>query len=295
MKLPIAMMAFDRPAYLESVLQTVLRQTGYGKFDPVFFFFQDGAVSPRTGNVAGSPDRISASISIFEKYLPQSILLPSGVNLGVAMNFDRAERILFEEYEFEAAIFLEDDLILQPHYMETMAALMEIALEYEYIGMVSACGYLTSTPLAVQRARARELCLMDEHNWAFGITRRAWTARDRVLRPYLDLVSDIDYRTRSSRNPQLKAYQRGLGRGGRGYLTSQDSMKNLALETLGIHRVSTFTNNARYIGKIGEHSTEEKFSAKQYDHTILYDKPHTQFDVPSSDDLGLRRAGLYLR
>jgi hypothetical protein len=288
-------MAFDRPAYLESVLQTVVRQDGYGKFEPVFFFFQDGAVSPRTGNAAGSPERIAASIGVFESYFPDAEILPSKDNLGVAMNFDRAERILFEEYNYEAAIFLEDDLILQPHYMNTMAALIEIALERTHIGMVSACGYLMSTPLAVQRARARELCLMDEHNWAFGITRRAWMARDKVLRPYLDLVSDIDYRTRSTRNPQLKAYQRGLGRGGRGYLTSQDSMKNLALETLGIHRVSTFTNNARYIGKIGEHSTEEKFSAKRYDQTILYDAVQTEFDVPTSEELSLLRSGLYLR
>jgi hypothetical protein len=295
MKLPIAIMAFDRPAYLESVLQTVISQAGYGDFEPIFFFFQDGAISPRTGIPAGSPEKIAASISIFEKYFPEATLLPSETNLGVAMNFDRAERILFEEYEFDAAIFLEDDLILQPHYMTTMAALIEVALECAHIGMVSACGYLMSTPLAVQRARARELCLMDEHNWAFGITRRAWLARDRVLRPYLDLVSDIDYRTRSTRNPQLKAYQRSLGRGGRGYLTSQDSMKNLALEALGIHRVSTFANNARYIGKVGEHSTEEKFSAKKYDQTILYDAPQTQFDVPSSEELSLRRAGLYLR
>jgi hypothetical protein len=133
---------------------------------------------------------------------------------------------------------------------------------------------------------------MDEHNWAFGITRNAWAARDKVLQSYLNLVSDIDYRTRGTRGAALKALQRGFGRGGKGYLTSQDSMKNLACEVLGLHRINTFTNNARYIGKTGEHSNEQKFYGRGYTRTVLYDRPHTDFDVPSPE--ALRRARISL-
>ncbi|HEX2592961.1 MAG TPA: hypothetical protein VHL34_15785 [Rhizomicrobium sp.] len=292
MKIPVAVMSFDRPHYLEAVLQTALRQKGFGRFEPVFYLFQDGAVSPRTGTVYGNPDKMPESVEVFRKYVPDGIVIDSKVNLGVALNFDRAERVLFEEKAYEAAIFLEDDMLLQPHYFATMAQLMEFAFRRDDIGMFAAYGFRKSTPLAEQRARAHEICLMDEHNWAFGITRRAWIARDSVVRHYLDLISDLDYRSRGDRNNQIKGLQRALGRGGRGYLTSQDSMKNMACEVLGIHRINTFTNNARYIGKVGEHSTEERFKAAGHAASVLYDRPHGDFELPSSEALRHMRVGL---
>ncbi|MDD3444606.1 MAG: hypothetical protein PHS60_04300 [Zavarzinia sp.] len=295
MQLPIAIMSFDRPHYLERVIHSVLRQTDCSPFEPVFFLFQDGAKSPRTGAMATETTLINRSIDVFKKYFPDGFIVNSDFNLGVAMNFDRAERVLFEDNKFDAAIFLEDDMLLQPHYFSTMGALLNIAFSRDDIGMFSAYGFRNTTPLVEQRARERELCLMDEHNWAFGITREAWAARDKVLRWYLDLISDIDYRTRGDRNPQLRGLQRALGRGGKGYLTSQDSMKNLACEVLGIHRINTFTNNACYIGRVGEHSTEDKFRLGGYANTVLYDRPHVDFDVPSSEALRLQRIGLLNR
>ncbi len=280
-------MSFDRPIYLERVLQTVVAQRPFRQRTPVFYLLQDGSVSRRTGRVFGDQEKILRSREIFARYLPQGQLHASEHNLGVAMNFDRAERLVFEMHEHEAAVFLEDDLLLQPDYFRILEQLLDIALQREDIGMVSGCGFRLNTPLAEQRRRKREICLLDEHNWAFGLTRRAWRARDAVLQPYLKKLRDIDYRDRDQgENKQwMAALQKAHARHGQGYLTSQDSMKNLAMEILDLHRISTFTNNARYIGKEGEHSTAEKFQKRGYDATVMFNEVHEGFEVASPEIL----------
>jgi hypothetical protein len=175
--------------------------------------------------------------------------------------------------------------------------LLEITAQRDDIGMVSARGYKNGTPLADQQRQAREIRLMDEHNWAFGMHRDAWCARNRVLRPYVKLMTSIDYRKRDKgeMKARLSALQKSLSRHGRGYLTSQDSMKNLAFELLGRHRITTFTNNARYIGKVGLHSNEEKFVARGHHDTIVYQGEHDGFRVPSTEALRRMRLGLQYR
>lgn len=287
MQIPIVIMSFDRPKYLERVLQTVVAQRPFRKREPVFYLLQDGSVSPRSGRVFGNQEKILCSREIFAQYLPQGLLYASEHNLGVAMNFDRAERLVFEEQGHDVAIFLEDDLLLQPNYFRIMEELLDIALQRDDIGMVSACGFRVSTPLAEQRRRKHEICLMDEHNWAFGLTRRAWRKRDTVLKPYLKRMCQIDYRDRDQGVDKqwIVALQKAHARHGQGYLSSQDSIKNLAMELLELHRISTFTNNARYIGKQGEHSTFEKFQKRGYETTVMFNDEHDGFDVPLPEDL----------
>jgi hypothetical protein len=296
-KIAIAVMSFDRPRYLERVLQTVVAQDPFETAGAVFYLFQDGSISPRTAKTYGKRDQMDVSVTTFRDYLPGGHVFQAEINLGVAMNFDRAERVLFEENDYEAAIFLEDDLILQPSYFRIMEDLLNRVRDREDIGMVSARGYRNDTPLPDQRFRAREVRLMDEHNWAFGMTRRAWQARDRVMRPYLDIVGGIDYRERDQgeRKVALKMLQQSLGRHGHGYLTSQDSMKNMAFEILGLNRITTYINNARYIGKEGEHSNADKFAQRGYHRTVLYDRPYEGVDLPDPDSLRRMRLGLQYR
>jgi hypothetical protein len=296
-RIAIVIMSFDRPHYLEQVLQNVVTQVPFRNARPDFFLFQDGSASERTGAVCGDPEKLSLAQELFARYIPQGTIFASPYNLGVALNFDRAETTIFEKLHYESAIFLEDDLLLQTSYFRIMEQLLEIAAERNDIGMVSARGYRNATPLAEQRRRSGEIRLMDEHNWAFGIHREAWSARNQVLRPYLELMTSIDYRKRDKgeMKAKLAALQKSLSRHGRGYLTSQDSMKNLAFELLGRHRITTFTNNARYIGKVGLHCNEEKFTARGHHETIVYSGEHDEFTVPPREALRRMRLGLQYR
>ena len=71
---------------------------------------------------------------------PNGAVFESNDNLGIAMNFDRAERYVFEILSADAAIFFEDDMIISPVYLEVLGRLIERALEDERIGYVAAFG-----------------------------------------------------------------------------------------------------------------------------------------------------------
>lgn len=279
-------MSFDRPDYLEMVLQTIKRQRDVHDLNLQFFLFQDGVRSRRSDKEYGNGKAAKEAENVFRRYLPEGVVVTSDWNLGVARNFDRAERAFFEELRAPMAWFLEDDMILAPHYFSAMAELTKQALDRTEIGMISAYGYHHATPLAVQRQHRRQVCLMNEHNWAFGLTRECWAARDKIVREYLDILDEVDYRDRGRHGDEIKAFQIRHGRGGRGYLSSQDSVKNMACERLGFQRVSTFANFARYVGRQGEHMTAEKFAKRGYASTILMTDPPEGFDIP--DPVGLQ-------
>ena len=287
--LPIAMMSFDRPDYLEAVIQTLVRQRGYRNWSPRFYLFQDGARGGSTGIDYADPAQMKASVAVFRKYFPEGEVVDSPFNLGVAHNFDRAERLFFVDNDFECAVFLEDDMLLQPHYMEVLTELVEIALANPHIGLVSAYGLRNDMTIEDQHRLSRELCLMNEHNWAFGITRDCWKRRNEIVTRYLEIIDGLEYRDRKEKHPEINALLRSFGRGGKGYLSSQDSIKNMACEVLGLHRVSTHTNNARYIGRKGLHMTEERFFERGYHRTVLYPHPHGGFVAPSAESLRMMR------
>ncbi len=287
--LPVAVMSFDRPEYLEGVLQTLARQQLPGDVRVEPMLFQDGAIVPGSDVRVADPDAIDRSVKTFSSYFPSAAVFTTAENLGVAKNFDRAERYLFLTRKFPFALFLEDDMLLSPFYIDVIVRLLQMADACDYIGMVTAYGLHPSTPLAVQRERRRELCLMNEHSWAFGLTRKCWLKRDEIVSEYLRIIEDVPYRERSRKRDEIQKLLTSLGKGGRGYLSSQDSVKNMAMEIHGIHRVSTWTNNARYIGRRGLHMTPERFARRGYDRTIMYLEPLDEIRLPSKSELDAQR------
>jgi GT2 family glycosyltransferase len=123
---PIAVMSFDRPHYLESVLRS-LRAQAVPIAATEIFLFQDGYRS-RYGHDLTDPRRVERCLELFETIFPGGKALSSTENLGVAFNFARAEDYFFEELGAEAAFFFEDDLVLSPHYLTALGALTAIAL-----------------------------------------------------------------------------------------------------------------------------------------------------------------------
>lgn len=296
-RIAIALMTFDRPDYLERVLQSIVDQNSFRALQADFFVFQDGSLDSGLGTPVADVEKLKASREATEKYLPNARRFGSVWNLGVALNFDRAERLLYNELGYEVVLFLEDDLVLHKNYFRAIEALLDVTEDRADIGMVSARGYTPTTPAAVQSRHASRVELMDEHNWGFAMRKTAWEMRDAVLGPYLDLMRRTPYRKRDfgANKIAIHAFQRSLFRHGAGYLTSQDSMKNLAMELLGLHRITTYVNLGLYIGKDGLHSNANKFDAKGYGQTIIYDDDLVDFLVPDSHTLKFKRLDLQYR
>lgn len=127
--LTIALLSFDRPDYLRRVVHSLVKQLVPG--DEVFLF-QDGGWNPFSGNRKASEGVIDACVRVFSS--PSGDLKSIGrgvfrspVNLSIAGNYRRAEQYIFEALGRDAAVLLEDDLVLGPHYLGAIADLLGIA------------------------------------------------------------------------------------------------------------------------------------------------------------------------
>ncbi len=127
--LTIALLSFDRPDYLRQVVHSLVKQLVPG--DEVFLF-QDGGWNPFSGNRKASEGVIDACVRVFSS--PSGDLKSIGrgvfrspVNLSIAGNYRRAEQYIFEALGRDAAVLLEDDLVLGPHYLGAIADLLGIA------------------------------------------------------------------------------------------------------------------------------------------------------------------------
>jgi hypothetical protein len=273
---PIAVMSFDRPDYLRQVLATLKVQVPAVSPDRVCLF-QDG------NRVAGTPvtdDRlIEKCVAEFQEAFPQSKVFASAENLGVALNFNRAEQYFFEECGAASAIFFEDDLMLSPFYVETMERLLQLAQSNERIAYVAAYGD-HHAQLQAQRQNAAKLMLM-RHKWGFALTRRQWLKQRPLIDPYLEIVARKGYRQRD--HQEIFQYYRKLGYGSPG--TSQDAMKDVASAVLGTTKIMTYACFGKNIGKTGLHSRPEFYDKEGFDRTEIFPERVAHFEPPSESVL----------
>ena len=80
---PIAILSFDRPAYLRPVLKSLARQTSP---DDRVILFQDGAFNRYSGRRKADPRNVASCINLFRQYFPRGEVCESPENLGIAFN-----------------------------------------------------------------------------------------------------------------------------------------------------------------------------------------------------------------
>ena len=268
---PVAILAFDRPEYLRSVLESVVAQQYCDIESREVFFFQDGATNPFSGQTYVSEAVIGQNLDLFRTFFPHSKIYQSPVNLGIGLHFDFIERLLFEDLKAEAAIFLEDDFVLTPTYLRVLDSLVNQALDDSRIGYVSAVGDHTLT-LEEQHRRRRQPMIM-RRNWAFGLTKRQWDANRLYLDQYLSLIRNVDYRER----PHLEIFDLYSTWGAARIESSQDRAKAIASTLNGSLRLNTTPCYGKYIGERGEHSNEAMYELSQFRQTPVYSDPIDDF------------------
>jgi len=264
--LTIALLSFDRPDYLRKVVRSLVAQLIPG--DEVLLF-QDGGWNGFSGIRKASEDVIDACVGVFSSTCGdlQSVehgVFRSPLNLGIAGNYRRAEQYVFEVLDRDAAVLLEDDLVLGPHYLGAIADLLGIAAEEPRIGYVSAYGDFWA-PLSVQRKLADQLTPMHE-NWGAALTRTSWLAQRPVRELYWELVKDADYSQRDH-EAILGLYE---GMGYRCNVSSQDASRWVACRAAGMVRLMTATCHARYIGVVGEHAREDLYQRWRFGEAKLF-------------------------
>ena len=274
---PIAIMSFNRPDLLAEVLKSLKSQT-IGFDQKQIHLFQDGAQSRFTQEPADDSLQ-NECVKCFRDIFPNGQVHQSPVNLGVALNFDRAERLFFEELEAECGLFFEDDLFLSPHYLDALLQLANFALAEPLVAYVAAYGD-HKVPLESQRS-ARAKIMPMAHNWGFALTRRQWLRQREIVDGYLSIVRDKEYALRDVK--RIAAYYASFGFAHPA--SSQDGAKAVAGYVLGTTRLMSSSCFGHYIGKEGTHFTTDFYNMHGFDKTELFDGPPPQFEFPSRSQL----------
>jgi hypothetical protein len=275
---PIAVLSFDRPHYLKPVLQSLR-----GQISPQdrVILFQDGAYNPFSNRFKADPATVEKCIGLFRQIIPWGEVVTSASNLGIAFNYERAETHVFEEGGCERGLFLEDDMVLSPNYLDVTEQLLAIAGADERIGYVAAYGDFQASASA-QRAGAAQLAPMHE-NWGAALTRTSWLAERPFRRAYLDLVRDVDY---SRRNHTGISAHHAKG-GWVTNITSQDAARWIACLERGAVRITTKACHAHYIGATGEHFTPALYKARGYAKSTIYSGSVRELSTPSPEQIAL--------
>ena len=280
MKTPIIITAHNRPNYLKKVIESLKPQCE----DREVWCFID---APRFKE---DVENVEACFKLCLDMLPDAKTMCSQRNLGVAMMMKGAREKVFENNEF--LILIEDDSVLQPHYIRQMDMLIEKFKDDERIAMINCFGehhrsksshrysYINytddlelKTPYREQEENKDKLILMD-HLWAYAMCRSSYEKIYDILEGYWKLLPK-EYRARP--HQLIHEHMSKFGVDPNKIVSSQDSCTSSAFAARGMIKVSTFTNNFEYIGAIGEHSRPEFFKKAGWDNQDVYDKYQDDF------------------
>ncbi|MBN1928445.1 MAG: glycosyltransferase [Chlorobiaceae bacterium] len=277
-KITIALLSFNRPRYLSKVLASLIPQL---QPEDEVFLFQDGSFNSASKLKKTDDKQIDQCVKIFEYLIARRCnvkVFRSSENLGIAGNYRVAEKYVFETLDRNQALFLEDDLVLGPDFLHVTDKLLDLSEKEPMIGYVSAYGDLWASRRQ-QHERNGQLILMHE-NWGAALTKRSWLAQQEVREQYWSLIENVDYRFRD--NERIISFYRDLGFKCR--ITSQDSARWIACLKAGMVRLTTSTCNARYIGKIGEHSRASYFRKYHFNDSEIFDGI-TVIEIPDKSEL----------
>jgi len=278
----LAVLSFNRPDYFRQVAESIARQHPADMKGVDVYVFQDGAVNPFSGERKSPDAPVEECARQARASLPGAVIEASPVNLGIALNYDRAEKRVFEELGYDAAMFFEDDLVPQPHYVGVLRKMLALAAETPRMGLVAAHRYSHAhrTPYGRQEQDRAHVVPMG-NNWGFGVLKDRWLRAKPAVDAYLNLVRGKDY----SHRPHDAIQKFMVGKGWSPGTTSQDWAKQCAYMEAGYIQVATATNNAKYIGKHGTHGNQQKWDERRYAEAVIYDKDFREIRAPGNPEL----------
>lgn len=262
MKIPVIILSYNRPMYLEKVLLSMREQDKVLNTVFSFFLFQD--VPPF--ELQHEDSSVDECINIFRTVLNEGEVFKAPKHQGIALNYNRAEHFVFNELKSQIAFFFEDDMILNRNYFQILTNLSKLALANNNIGTVTAAGCSHKTSYEEQ-VNKRELLQNAGFSWGFALTKKHWEERKPYLDEYISIIKNNRYKYRDTQKIWHFYSKLGFGK----HPTSQDRVKTLVTNYLKRLRLSTTTVNARYIGKLGEHFTKDIFNARGFEKQVVFE------------------------
>lgn len=274
-KLGIALISFYRHWYFRKLIKSLENQTYVENTD--FHLFNEGSRNWKNNKLRAEQADIDESVSVFEKSkLPNKNYHISDKQYGVAIHQFKACEYMADKYDY--VLVIEDDVILSPHYLQLVRAMIDQFMDNPEVFGVSA-HFLRQCKESEIPKYLNKAGFMESHWWAFCFSSAKWNQMRPYFLEYYEYVKNIDYKERP--NAEIRKFFSDNG-----FIkqqTSQDAGKDYALWKAGLKRINTYVNRGMYTGIRGEHANPTLMAKYEVDKQKPYifesDKDLTQFEL----------------
>lgn len=273
-KIPICILSFNRPEYLEKVLQSLLIQEDAGKVE--HHLFQDNAVNAFSKIRRAEDEEVQRCVELFQEYFPNGTVHLAEANISTALNHFRALEFVFNCGDNNVGIFVEDDIVLSKFYVNINRVFYSQFMENPFIGCFTAYGKNIVSPYRSQEKNKQKLCSYGTTT-VTSLKKDVWFKIRPIVRGYIDAISGCDYRDRPRKKIVNFYNQLGVDIE-KCFVSSQDRAREVAMLKNGLIFVGTFTNNAKHIGEKGIHTSLKSFKSLGFDKTKIFNKKIDSFE-----------------
>ena len=190
---PIGIRLFNRPDYAEKLIESLQRQTLEISAQSLNFII-DG-YSGSLDEHRGKPDCTAEVAHLIRSTFPTAHIEQCSMNIGIAQTAFKLQCQIFDEQDSEWAIFLEEDVVLEPEYLQALHHMIALADDVPEIVKVAAnqtnLNYLKQPPKADRRN-----FYLGQGTQAFAERRDFFNARKHLTEIYLETIAGRQYSDR---------------------------------------------------------------------------------------------------
>ena len=246
-KWPIGIRLFNRPDYAEKLFQSLANQSL--EIDSATVFCIIDGYQGSKAQKSGSPDNTGVVKNLVLKHFPHATVLKQENNIGLAKSLHILQTAVFEKTHADWALFFEDDLVLDPTYLEQINHLIEISHSSHEVVKVGAfqlrTGYIKNPPDS-----NRKDYFLGEGTKACAERRSYFELRTPLTETYLKALEGRQYSDRD----HVKIYTEMAMQGVFSFVTYNDAMHDrMAAHFKKLHVVTSLPF-ADDIGSQGENN-----------------------------------------
>lgn len=254
---PLAVISCQRPFYLRETLLGIKASCELSEFTFNVRLFQD---VPPSGK-SKSDQVLKDCVNIFRDIFPGGTFDVATKNIGIAANFQRAERWAYSPENcrtpIEAALFFEEDFVPSKTAIPWITSMLKLGLVNPYqIGAVSAAGHLHGDD--------SDLLTPMGQLWAYAITKKAYNKIVKKLNQYDKLAIEFFDKEGVHHPPLDMCLALAVEWGFEPQASSRDSFIAMALHCEEFLQIAPNGVHGQYIGIDGLNTSQELFEQSEW-------------------------------
>jgi len=190
---PIGVRLFNRPEYAQQLIASLKRQT-LEIHDHQLHCIIDG-YSGSLDEQRGRPNKTAQVAALIRETFPEADIELCAKNLGIAETTYKLQTKVFSRVEAHWAIFLEEDIVLDPQYLEALHHMIDLSEGVEEVVKVAA-SQVNLSYLSLPPKPDRRHFYLGQGTQAFAERRSFFDRRKHLTEIYLKEISGRQYSDR---------------------------------------------------------------------------------------------------